>query len=529
MTKSKKANENNTSAKHKKDDTKNKMELLQLLEWKYWKENPTAFIQECCLTRDEADEGSVKNFPDLDYLARVDSLASRENILIVPKSRRMMMTWQFIANILYEAMFNSNKMIFVQSKKGGDSAYLLGNDRLMFMYNNLPHDRHHFPKLLRSIRDNDGKGFSLVNFDNGTTFMAVAEGADQLRQYTASVVYCTEMAFWSQAELTWMALRPVIQGGGRILIDSSANPGFFAKLVEGNINEQEKEQNEETCNQSDHKELTGVTEYRRNGAYICRIHYTADPAKRDPEWIAREKKGSTAAGWEREMEINFNVSIEKPFYNEFRYDFHVAKQPLKLLQGRPILRGWDYGLTPATVFAQTSAKGQLLFLMELQSTDCGMRNHAKVVRNESNTFYSGYTFNDVGDPAGNQRSQADERTANQLLYEEFGMSVSPGAISMTERSEAVRWYLTNTTPDGQPMLILDPSLSIIIGGFTGGYHRKEVAGRLLDEPNKNEFSHLMDCLSYICADVFKNNKNGDANSKYKSARKAGKTKKYGTM
>ena len=511
-----------------------KKELLQLMEWKLWSTDMTAFIEDAVWTRDEADAGRIKRFPKLDYLERIDYLSENEKILIIPKSRRMMMTWRGLAIIFWEGLFRDNQTIFVQSKKGSDSAYLLGEDRMMFMYRHLPHDRHDFPTVVRAIRDNEGRGYSLVTFSNGTSYFAVAEGADQLRQYTASRVYCTEMAFWAQAELTWMALRPVIQGGGRILIDSSANPGFFAKLVEGNINENlDDATNALIAGQEQeiekHEEIEGMHEYRRNGAYIARVHYKADPMKRDPAWIANEKQGSTAAGWEREMEINFNVSVEKPYYNEFKYEIHVAKQSLKPLEGRPIIRSFDYGLTPATAFSQTTAKGQLIFLREIQSVDCGMRNHAKVVRSECATFYPNYNFNDVGDPAGNQRSQADEKTANELLREEFGIDVAPGALSMTERSEAVRWFLTNMTPDGQPMLLLDPSLSILIGGFTGGYHRKQVGDRLLDEPDKNEFSHLMDCLSYACAMVYKERGSGERNSRYRALRSKGKIRRAGAM
>lgn len=505
---------------------KEKRELIQLMEWQLWQQDISSFIDDCIWTRDEADAGKVKRFPKLDYLYRIDQLSQDEKILCVPKSRRMMMTWRSLAIILYEGLFQSNSTIFIQSKKGEDSAYLLGDDRLMFMYDHLPHERHSFPKIKRRIKDNGGKGYDVIQLDNGTSYFAVAEGADQLRQYTATRVYCTEMAFWAQAELTWMALRPVIQGGGRILIDSSANPGFFHRLVEGDINDAVESQNKIAANI---KALTGITEYRRNGVYVARVHYTADPNKRSKVWIANEKEGATAAGWEREYEINFNVSIEKPYYPEFGYDRHVAKNPLQPIAGRPILRGWDYGLTPATCFAQTTAKGQIIILRELQSIDCGIRNHGKIVRSESNTFYQGYTFQDVGDPAGNQRSQADEKTANELLREEFNIHVAPGALTMTERSEAVRYYLTTMTPDGQPMLLLDPRLSILIGGFTGGYHRKTVAGKVLDEVDKNEFSHLMDCLSYLCAYVFQQNKRKDNNEGYRKARREGRIQKYGGM
>jgi len=250
--------------------------------------------------------------------------------------------------------------------------------------------------------------------------------------------------------------------------------------------------------------MQGITESKTDqGVHVLRIHYTADEDKRSPEWIAEQKRGMTQAAWEREMEINFHVHPGKPWYPEFRYDFHVAKANLKSIIGRPVIRGWDYGLTPATVFTQVTAKGQLLILYpELQSTDCGILNHGKIVKAESNTMFPGYEFNDYGDPAGNQRSQNDEKTANQLLRSKFGINVLPGPVAPSARWEAVRSLLTTTTPDGQPMLLIDPRCTFIIGAFTGGYHRKEVAGRLLDDPDKNEYSHIMDGLGYVAAVVY---------------------------
>ena len=247
--------------------------------------------------------------------------------------------------------------------------------------------------------------------------------------------------------------------------------------------------------------MQGITEYDTpQGVHVLRIHYTADPDKATPEWVAEQKKGMTQAQWEREYEINFHVFPGKPWYPEFRYDFHVAKENLQPILGRPVIRGWDYGLTPATCFTQTTAKGQLLILYpELQSTDCGILHHGSIVKSESMTYFPGFYFSDYGDPAGNQRSQTDERTANDLLRDNYQIRVQPGPVAPTARWEAIRKLLTSTTPDGQPMLLIDPRCTWIIGAFTGGYHRKEVAGRLLDEPDKNEYSHIMDALGYVAA------------------------------
>lgn len=247
--------------------------------------------------------------------------------------------------------------------------------------------------------------------------------------------------------------------------------------------------------------MQGITEYDTpQGIHVLRIHYTADPDKQSEEWKRKAKIGISEADWQREYEINFDVHSGKAYYPEFKYDLHVAKEPLKPIPGRPILRGWDYGLTPATAFGQITPKGQLLILYpELQSFDCGIINHGRVVVSESNTFFSGYTFNDYGDPAGNTKSQNDERTANELLLSEYGINVMPGPVSLSARTEPIRKRLTTLTPDGQPMILIDPRNTWIIGAFTGGYHRKEVAGRFLDEPDKNEYSHIMDGLGYMTA------------------------------
>jgi phage FluMu gp28-like protein len=192
--------------------------------WLKWALNPWLWIMTCCWTVDEADKGQIKRFPEKDYLGYVVDVWMRESLLAIPKSRRMLMTWLLLALHLWAALFRSNSAIFIQSKKEEDSEFLLGDQRLMFIYSHLP-SGYPWPTITRQIR---GKGgVNRLEFSNGSYIMAVAEGPDQLRQYTASYVYATEMAFWDRAEATWTALKPTVTGGGKITIDSSAGPGFL--------------------------------------------------------------------------------------------------------------------------------------------------------------------------------------------------------------------------------------------------------------------------------------------------------------
>ena len=194
-----------------------------------WARNPWAFIRDACLTQDEADSGAIKPFPDLPYLAHTCRTWQRYPMLAIPKSRRMMLTWVMLALHLHLALFSPRSAIFVQSKKAEDSDYLLGENRMMFMYSHLPGwlGGYGLPTVRR-------KQYELI-FSNGSIVRGIAQGADQLRQYTATAVMCDEIAFWERASETWRSLRPIVQGGGKVTLISSASPGFFQVVAEGRL------------------------------------------------------------------------------------------------------------------------------------------------------------------------------------------------------------------------------------------------------------------------------------------------------
>jgi hypothetical protein len=194
-----------------------------------WARSPWAFVRDACLTRDEADEGRIKRFPNLPYLKHICEVWRAHKMIAIPKSRRMLLSWLMLALHLHLALFQPGSAIFVQSKKAEDSDYLIGEKRMLFIYNNLPEWARSFglPKAKH-------KEF-LLSFSNESVVKAVSQGADQLRQYTASAVMCDEIAFWEQAGATWRSLRPIAQGGGKITLVSSASPGFFELVVKGGL------------------------------------------------------------------------------------------------------------------------------------------------------------------------------------------------------------------------------------------------------------------------------------------------------
>jgi hypothetical protein len=202
------------------------------------------------------------------------------------------------------------------------------------------------------------------------------------------------------------------------------------------------------------------------------------------------------------------ISDGKAIYPEWNDDLHCKK--VSAYPGRPLLLGFDYGLTPACVICQVSPRGQLLVLAELFAKDMGIRQFARdVVRPFLAMNFHDYGFQAVGDPAGLARSDTDEKTCF--------MELAP-TNSFVGRREAVAKYLTRLV-DGAPALLVDPSCDMIRRGFNGRYQfrRLQVVGeeRYKDVPDKNEFSHLHDALQYAALHSLNMNQGSDWSTKIK--------------
>lgn len=192
----------------------------------------------------------------------------------------------------------------------------------------------------------------------------------------------------------------------------------------------------------------------------------------------------------------------KPVYPEWNEKVHYSEMALTPVQGMPILLSFDFGLTPACAFLQMNSRGQLLVLKELVSEDMGIRQfYSEVVRPVIRGEYSKHRVEAVGDPAGNMRSQTDEKTCMQELME-LGILCEPAPTNeFVARRESVAYFLQRMS-GGEPGFVLDPSCKMLRKGFNGGYRyeRLRVSGsaRFKDRPVKDKFSHIHDALQYGC-------------------------------
>ena len=200
-----------------------------------------------------------------------------------------------------------------------------------------------------------------------------------------------------------------------------------------------------------------------------------------------------------------SVMEGKVVYPEYNDDLHCAKSELLPISKIPLVIGFDFGLTPACVFLQVTARGGLRILDEIVTENMGIKQFMRdlfmpKITTDFKWFYESGNVLIVGDPAGKQRAQAD---ATMTCFDEiakFGFHCEAGDTeALLPRRESVAAFLTRIV-DGIPAFQISQRCRILRKGFLGGYKyaRVQVLGdeRYKDMPEKNIYSHIQDALQY---------------------------------
>lgn len=200
------------------------------------------------------------------------------------------------------------------------------------------------------------------------------------------------------------------------------------------------------------------------------------------------------------------------FARDFRQSIHVVDD-LRPVEGRPIIFGFDAGLTPACVWLQIDAFGRLLVLYELQggyvddrlSEQIGAEAFSDLIKSETAARFPGFKAGIMyADPAVKQKQQTDEKTVKQIL-EGKGFVVEPGEVDIASGIEAIRNRMTTLIDGGPAMLVSRHGAPIIIEAASGGYRygaSRDGTKVMGAEPIKDHYSHLIDALRYPCSKLF---------------------------
>ena len=189
----------------------------------WWADPWYGIKQGWIFTLDQTDfKNPVKLFPPKAHLEHITRAWEQHGLMLVPKSRRMMLSWLMCYLHLWMAMFHPGRSVFIVSDKEQKSDELVR--RCEFMYTNIPDGT--------ILKPTARAKYCTLEFPGLDSYiMGLPSGAAQLRQYTASALLFDEFGFWSDAMETLGAARPTIEGGGRLTIISSAQDSPFKKLV----------------------------------------------------------------------------------------------------------------------------------------------------------------------------------------------------------------------------------------------------------------------------------------------------------
>ena len=196
------------------------------------------------------------------------------------------------------------------------------------------------------------------------------------------------------------------------------------------------------------------------------------------------------------------VQDGKPVFPEYLDETHCSDQA-EYIPGAKVYRGWDFGLTPACVLTHLTASGRWIIFDELVADNVGIERFSERVLQRMGELYPGATCEDIGDPAGEQRAQTDEKTCFQILQAK-GILIGAGAQDLAMRLESVRKPL-GTLADGKPSFALHPRCETLRRGFLGRYRYARMqtsAERYTDRPEKNAYSHPHDALQYVATRLF---------------------------
>ncbi len=139
----------------------------------------------------------------------------RERMVLILKARQLGISWVVCAYALYTCLFNAGQQGLIFSKGQLEANELIR--RIKVMYLRLPDwMRARLPALMR-------ENSSELAWDNGSRVLSLPATTNAGRSLTASFVILDEAAFLAWAEQLYTALKPTIDGGGKLIILSTAN------------------------------------------------------------------------------------------------------------------------------------------------------------------------------------------------------------------------------------------------------------------------------------------------------------------
>lgn len=442
----------------------------------------TSFFDLCLFTYDPrktpADRPFILYPYQADHVRIVDHHIEIGESLLTDKSRDMGVTWDDLGIILrrfllFDEHFLVGSRVADLVDKIGDIDSLF--ERLRYMLKTMP-------EWILDACGFDTKNSAYMKMwkENGASITGESMNKNFSRQGRYKAILLDEFAFIDQAEAIW-------RGCG-----DSAPCKLPVSTPNGSHNT--------------------FARLRKSGQIkVVTLHWSQHPEKTQ-EWYDHQVATRPTKDIAQELDINYSISAGSPFYIGFKRHLHVPSFPLRAIEGKDLLLGWDFGfIHPCCVITQITAKGHWDILDCILGENEQIEDFGRKVMTFLNLTFKGSTIKNYGDPAGQQESDKSKLTSVQILNT-VGFKNMVSRPSNTPQSnysgrKNIIEPKLKTLIDGSPAIRVNDieRCHIIIEAFEGGYRsaNPNKYGHVPESPVRDSYyEHPMNALEYIAVNVF---------------------------
>lgn len=285
-------------------------------------EDPTYFFDQFLYTFDPKNKPyhlRFKTFPFQKRLIR-DIIWSIDNgeDLFIEKCREMGATYTVLGCFLWEWLWTpaanfllgSRKEDYVDNRKGG----LTGNKEES-LFGKLDYMISRLPGFILPAGWNPNKHFnfmSLVNIDNGNVISGESSNANFSRGGRQRAIMLDEFAFWDNDSAAWGSTADTTKC--RIILTTPGIKPSKARRIR---------------DKKDGEQIKVIT-----------LSYNLDPRK-TPQWVQREKERRSSEDFNREIMINWDLSLSGRVYPEID---QAKLGDFPFITTQPLYVSWDFGL-----------------------------------------------------------------------------------------------------------------------------------------------------------------------------------------
>jgi hypothetical protein len=346
-------------------------------------------------------------------------------------------------------------------------------------------------------------------------FIPLEDAADQARLLSMQLT----MAWISEAiECNFDIIAPISGRIGRYPSAARGNPTFCGIIADSNMPTDETDwakffQNPPSDWQV-FRQPSGISPEAENLNYLLQTEATIKLPFNHPERLKQGRKyyerflemyGSEHNWVKRYVYAEYgpDPSGEAVFRATFKRDFHVVSDTF-VVPGYPLVVGIDFGRNPWALICQVDHQGRLLVHEEVPATNVGLEKQVEEKlrpRLYSNKFI-GSKIILVGDPSGIAKGTLGEETSFEAL-KRMGLPAFPAPSNAIDtRLRAVETLLSRQVNGKAALVINGTGCPFLVRALNGGYRfKKHKDGALRAIPEKFDvegFSHVADCLQYVC-------------------------------